>query len=64
MARPNEADSSIELKTARKLLGPDAIIGITANSIEEAHRATMNGADYLGVGTIFSTQTYVTADRQ
>jgi len=64
MAKPIEADGPTDLKSARKLLGPDAIIGITANSTEEAHTATVDGADYLGLGTIFSTQTYVTAARQ
>lgn len=44
---------------ARQLLGKDKIIGITANTEQEALTACEQGADYLGVGTIFSTQTYV-----
>ncbi|KAK0327675.1 thiamine biosynthetic bifunctional enzyme [Friedmanniomyces endolithicus] len=47
----------MDLKTARKLLGPDAIIGITANSLEEALDAAGDGADYLGIGTVFATPT-------
>ncbi|KAK5002627.1 hypothetical protein LTR28_011172, partial [Elasticomyces elasticus] len=47
----------IELTAARKLLGPEAIIGVTANSEEEALIAAKNGADYLGVGTVFATPT-------
>lgn len=51
--------SVLDLKTARKLLGEDAIIGVTVGSIEEAMIACENGADYLGIGTIFATPTYV-----
>ncbi|PVH82482.1 Hydroxyethylthiazole kinase [Cadophora sp. DSE1049] len=47
----------LELSTARKLLGKDAIIGVTVSSIEEAVAACKDGADYLGVGTMFATGT-------
>ncbi|KAK7544634.1 Hydroxyethylthiazole kinase family-domain-containing protein [Phyllosticta citribraziliensis] len=47
----------IDLASARRLLGPDAIIGVTANSIQEAVTAAEGGADYLGLGTVFSTST-------
>lgn len=47
----------MDLKTARALLGKDAIIGVTANSEEEALEAARDGADYLGVGTVFATPT-------
>jgi thiamine-phosphate pyrophosphorylase len=40
---------------ARKLLGDDKIIGVSAHSVEEALLAEKNGADYLGVGAAFST---------
>ncbi|EKJ78748.1 hypothetical protein NXS19_012379 [Fusarium pseudograminearum] len=42
---------------ARKLLGPGKIIGVTASSKEEALKACKAGADYLGIGTVYSTQT-------
>ncbi|PZE22884.1 thiamine phosphate synthase [Paenibacillus xerothermodurans] len=42
---------------ARRLLGDDKIIGISAGTMEEAEWAMENGADYLGVGPIFSTST-------
>ncbi|CCT66192.1 related to thiamine-phosphate diphosphorylase / hydroxyethylthiazole kinase [Fusarium fujikuroi] len=42
---------------ARKLLGPNKIIGVTASSKEEALKACEAGADYLGIGTVYSTQT-------
>ncbi|WP_281887904.1 thiamine phosphate synthase [Paenibacillus sp. YYML68] len=42
---------------ARRLLGPDAIIGVSAGTMEEAEWAVAQGADYLGVGAIYSTLT-------
>lgn len=58
---PSESDSSnfckSDLASARKLLGPDAIIGVTANSLQEAEIAAQGGADYLGLGTVFATPT-------
>lgn len=47
----------ISYAEARRLLGPDAIIGVTASSIEEASKAIQDGADYLGIGTTFATPT-------
>jgi len=47
----------MSLPTARRLLGPDAIIGVTASTEEEALQACKDGADDLGIGTIYSTQT-------
>ncbi|WP_235941692.1 thiamine phosphate synthase [Paenibacillus puerhi] len=41
----------------RRLLGPDAIIGVSAGSMEEAEWAVSQKADYLGVGAIYSTVT-------
>lgn len=52
----------LPLKEARKLLGENKIIGISANTFEEAKEAQLNGADYIGVGPIFSTQTKKDAD--
>lgn len=40
---------------ARKLIGPDRILGISAGSMDEAVAAAAAGADYLGVGPIFAT---------
>ncbi|RKD24327.1 thiamine-phosphate diphosphorylase [Ammoniphilus oxalaticus] len=42
---------------ARKSLGNDKLIGISASSIKEAEIALANGADYLGVGSIYATAT-------
>lgn len=44
---------------ARKILGPDKIIGATAKTVEAASKAEADGADYLGVGAIYPTTTKV-----
>lgn len=40
---------------ARELLGENAIIGVSASTVDEAQRAEAEGADYLGVGPVFPT---------
>jgi len=45
------------IHTARELLGPDKIIGLTVHNIEEALEAERSGADYVGLGPIFNTST-------
>lgn len=47
--------SDMEASNARMLLGPDRILGVTANTVEAALRAEKAGADYLGVGAVFTT---------
>ena len=42
---------------ARRLLGPDAIIGVSAHSVAEALKAQADGADYLGSGALVATAT-------
>lgn len=42
---------------AKKLLPSDAIIGISTSNLEEAQKAIADGADYLGIGTMFATPT-------
>lgn len=51
------------IKLARKLLGPDCLIGATSKSVEAAKMAEKEGADYLGVGAIFETKTHVKTKR-
>ncbi len=43
--------------TARNLLGPKKIIGITVHNLTEARQAQQAGADYLGISPIFATGT-------
>ncbi len=45
------------LSKARKILGKDKIIGVTAKTIQQALEAQLNGADYLGVGAMFGSTT-------
>ena len=45
------------LREARKIVGNDAIIGISVKTVEEAKQAETDGADYLAVNGVFPTQT-------
>ena len=47
----------LSLQQARRILGADKIIGISCHSLRQALRAQKAGADYIGVGPIFSTST-------
>ncbi len=49
--------SDMAIAEARKLLGPNKIIGATAKTIQQARLAYEQGADYLGSGAIFGTTT-------
>ena len=44
---------------ARKLMGKDKIVGVTAKTVPWAKEAYEQGADYLGVGAIYPTTTKV-----
>ena len=48
-----QGDLSIE--TARRILGKDKIIGVSCHSLNQAKDAQARGADYLGIGPVFST---------
>ena len=47
------------VKTARKIIGNNKILGATAKTVEAATKAYEDGADYLGVGAIYPTTTKV-----
>ncbi len=47
----------LETGEARRLLGPEKIIGVTARTVDQAKRAEAAGADYLGCGAVFGTST-------
>lgn len=47
----------MNLSIARKILGNEKIIGISAENLKEALEAENNGADYIGVGAVFYTGT-------
>ncbi|MBC9784602.1 thiamine phosphate synthase [Heliobacterium chlorum] len=47
----------MSLPMARRILGSDVIIGISASSVEEAQTAEKDGADYVGASAVFATPT-------
>lgn len=51
--------SDMPVWQARKILGPDKIVGATAKTVPQALEALEQGADYLGVGAIYPTTTKV-----
>ena len=48
-----QADLPVEI--ARDQLGPDAVVGCSVATVEEATTAEAAGADYLGVGAVYAT---------
>lgn len=44
-------------EVARRLLGPDALVGVTTRSLDDITRARAQGADHVGLGPIFQTRT-------
>lgn len=50
-------DDELPVSVARKVLGPEKILGVTAKTIKRALEAEEGGADYLGTGAIFPTTT-------
>ncbi|MCM1257774.1 MAG: thiamine phosphate synthase [Roseburia sp.] len=63
IARKSGADGvhigqgDMDVIEARKILGPDKIIGVSARTVEQAKKAQAEGADYLGSGAVFHTGT-------
>ena len=49
----------LPLAKVRELVGPDLIIGVSTHSPAQAIAAVSEGADYIGVGPLFATQTKV-----
>jgi thiamine-phosphate pyrophosphorylase len=54
--------ADLDVRTARRILGKK-ILGVTVHDLDEARRAVSEGADYLGVSPIFSTNTKPDAGR-
>ena len=50
-------DDELPVSVARKVLGPEKILGVTAKTLKRALEAETWGADYLGTGAIFPTTT-------
>lgn len=49
--------NDMDVMQVRKIVGEQKIIGVSVHSLEEALAAVANGADYLGVGAMFATDT-------
>lgn len=49
--------SDIPVEDARRMMGDGAIIGVSVHTVDQARKAIDGGADYLGVGSIFTTAT-------
>ncbi|WP_254273100.1 thiamine phosphate synthase [Haloarcula marina] len=48
-------DDDLPVPVARELLGPEAVVGRSVSTVAEAEAAVTAGADYLGVGTVYRT---------
>jgi thiamine-phosphate pyrophosphorylase len=63
LARLADADGvhlgqdDLPVKEARRILGPDALIGVSTHSITQVRHAILDGANYLGVGPAFPSTT-------
>lgn len=53
----------MEAKEVRRRIGESMILGVSVHNVEEAERAVACGADYLGVGAVFSTTTKTKVSR-
>jgi thiamine-phosphate pyrophosphorylase len=47
----------LSVKDARAIVGPDRLVGVSTHSIEQARAAVLAGANYIGVGPTFPSQT-------
>ena len=63
IARLVEADGvhlgqdDLPVKEARRILGPDSLIGVSTHSLEQVRQAVLDGASYIGVGPAFASST-------
>jgi thiamine-phosphate pyrophosphorylase len=63
LARMAEADGvhlgqdELPVKEARRVVGPDALIGVSTHNLDQVRRAVLDGASYIGVGPTFPSGT-------
>lgn len=63
IARGSDADGvhlgqdDLPISLAREIMGDDKLIGVSTHNLEEAKEAQAQGADYIGIGPVFSTTT-------
>jgi thiamine-phosphate pyrophosphorylase len=47
----------LPVREARRIVGPTRLVGLSTHSLEQARQAVLDGADYIGVGPVFSSTT-------
>lgn len=47
----------LTVREARRIVGPNKLVGVSTHTIEQARQAVLDGADYIGVGPVFSSST-------
>ncbi len=68
LARLVEADGvhlgqeDLPVKEVRRLMGPDALIGVSTHNLEQVRQAVLDGASYIGIGAAFPTGTKAKAE--
>ncbi len=68
LARLVEADGvhlgqdDLPVNEARRILGPDALVGVSTHNLEQVRQAVLDGASYIGVGAVFPTTTKATPE--
>lgn len=50
-------DDELPIDVTRSLIGPDKLLGVSADTLERANEAQQLGADYLGIGAVFPSST-------
>jgi thiamine-phosphate pyrophosphorylase len=47
----------LSVHEARRIVGPQRLVGVSTHNIEQARQAVIDGADYIGVGPVFASKT-------
>lgn len=47
----------LPVSAARRVVGPDVLIGVSTHTLDQVRRAVLDGADYLGIGPTFPSST-------
>lgn len=50
-------DDELPIDVARSLIGPNKLLGVSADTLDRANEAQQLGADYLGIGAVFPSST-------
>ncbi len=45
------------VREARRIVGPSRLIGVSTHTLDQARQAVLDGADYIGVGPVFTSST-------